>query len=771
MKSKILNIIVMTIFISVATISCNEDGLQHSGANTGGKDGVVSIVLDSKDYSYALGTTRSVPEGLVNEGNEGNNTISNLWLVEFDERGKRIGTPRYFDDIASIAAVPVIKPDNVGVDYTLVAIANAGNKLNRNILESCEDIKDLWKSSYIFNDQSCGYAKEESEERGRLVMNGSQTLNNTTTNICIPMYRNVAKISIDITNKTTSGVNIRKVRLCNIPSYISFADQYVKGACASMADKADVFNLPFEEWKSESQDGQDGKMSLLYYVPRNMQGDTESREAYTKNSYAPSSATYLEIIANDADNGTALRYRFYLGKDMKGNFDIEPNYQYHLPVVISSKGEASLDSRVESFNSTDVMVSSNSYIISYNNELQSYVPTSIPIDRINHFWLHERIKDKDAADFVVQAETDWVAQVIWQDTDEDIFHFCNHDGSEKTDNRPHFHYGHGTEDFMVVKPTGKGSGNVLIGVRKNDPNWDEMTDGYMWSWHLWITDYNPYYNGMLQDNVYKYSVDGGEVHRYDTEYWKDELSKNKAYIMDRNFGALTKAEMPYKTENKDKYRYIGVSYHVGRKDPWPRKDTKLTRYAVENNSEIKKSGYPGNDDGIVYYYYPGNVPLEYSVRHPNVCKDNQLVIADYSYNDWNLPGWDKYDGKSLFDPTPRGWRLPYANECPSSDNFQNTGYTSETAFYFRLNNNAENSANNIALFQKTGFQAAVSGNVPWCGEEGISAVLTQTPMSTDNRPRCWDIRVTGGKIVANGFSVTDSWRGAVTRLIRDPRQD
>lgn len=760
--------ILIGVAATILAPSCADDYIIGDDHCTTGHETMVSITLDPMAYSD-LGS-RSVSPDLVDEGNGSNNSISDLWLVEFDNKGKQIGSPRYFNDPSSMTAVSVIIPESDGVEYTLVAIANTGDDLLLSRLAACTEIADLWKLSYDFFDETYGYTKQENSEKGRLVMNGVQKLNSKTSEIKITMLRNVAKISVDITCKGTSGVNLKKVRLCKVPVKIGYVDQLVGEAGASMAYNATTINLPFDEWMPESANG-DSKMSLLYYVPRNMQGESDSDNPYNKGKYAPAAATYLEIIASDATDGTALRYRFYLGKDMIKNFDVEPNYHYHLPIIISSKGDAALDARVESFGSSELSVSSNSYILPYDNDSQVYTKAIISLDRVNYFWTHDNVKDNEKNKYIIHQTTNWVAQVIWQDTDKDIFHFCNKDGSDLA-SAPHFFHGSGTDAGITVRATGNGAGNVLIGIRKDSPDWDEATDGYMWSWHLWISEYNPICNAFITETTFNRPVDGGHVHRYDSDYWKNNVP-SMVYIMDRNFGAVTADEIPGDIPKDSRHKYFGLYYNFGRKDPFPLVGTKLYKY--NENSDIANS--PTVNTASIKIARTGEMSLENSVKHPNWnLTGTNSWLANIIFYDWSLSSpdlswndWERVHGKSLFDPTPQGWAIPLADHCPKIENFTDAPW-SGSGLYLRLNNLAENSGDNLAYFPKTDYQR--DGGLATSANYEGATIMVNTPSNAYTNFYAWLIdRWCSNPLQCKKNNSIARRYQAPTRLVRDPSQD
>lgn len=759
-----MKINLLKILILLTATACTDYSFEiyPPHADTAGHEATVTLAFSTVEQTGEL-NSRSVDQSLVNEGTDAeSNPIHDVWLIEYDDKGIILGSPKYFADPSDFAAVTLILPAD-GKEYTLVAIANTGHDALGDMFKTYTDITTLHKAYKAFNSESCGYntiTNADGETEHLLLMNGSVKLTNQseTEGIAIPLHRNVAKIDVTITNKAGSGVNIKKARLCNVPSRISYADQMVKG---SSVENATYITLQDEIWNPQTQEN-DEVMNLMYYIPRNMQGTVENSSgiALQKNRNVPTSATYLEIIAEDATDKSALRYRFYLGKNMVDNFDIEPNHHYSLPIVISSKGDATADSRVEIFKN-GIFSSSNSYILTYRSDYTQQNHVTVPIDRINYFWGHTSAADPE---FILQTETKWVAEVIWQDTNTDIFHFCNADGTEV--DKPHFFEGIGKDSNFSVKPTGKGSGNVLIGVRRADH--DGMTDGYMWSWYFWITDYYPYTNETLTEDKYCYAVDHGQIHRYDTQVWKEQLPATEGYyIMDRNFGAYSGGELT-ETTSTSRAKHTGVYFRFGCKDPLPWNGTTIYKYNIETD---KSGGSPiktalvGDENRLR--------TLEESVKHPNwYYHSGDLWLTGINYTDWLRPEWDTKYNKSLFDPSPAGWMLPLIEHSPAIDNF--TSVDQSLNFYGSralLDRSKPYSTDNVAYFNNTSLQR-VNYTGPFFDANWSGAIIITKSKATNNSNfKTWCFYNNQG--VFKYYSVREFPRrfATPTRLIRDPSTD
>lgn len=162
--------------------------------------------------------------------------------------------------------------------------------------------------------------------------------------------------------------------------------------------------------------------------------------------------------------------------------------------------------------------------------------------------------------------------------------------------------------IQVQTATGK-SGNAVVGMWiDGDP---EKT--YRWSWHIWVTDYNP-----------------EEIN----------ITSKGITVMDRNLGALT-------NKYDEKGTVQGLNYQWGRKDPFPRKDEwsgadahfginiDLTPVAIDDNllNSIRNP--------YVFYYNSNGTVGDWCTT--DLVKLNDLL-------------W-RSDIKTIYDPCPLGWKV------------------------------------------------------------------------------------------------------------------
>ena len=209
--------------------------------------------------------------------------------------------------------------------------------------------------------------------------------------------------------------------------------------------------------------------------------------------------------------------------------------------------------------------------------------------------------------------------ILWQ-SDKNVFNFDSYDA---TTGKYTFFLGH--EDVMdendKVVDTRTPDCNAVVAALDADGE-------VIWSWHLWST--------------------GSDVEA-------TAIATSVGEFMDRNLGAYHNSDGSMKQE--DVYRSYGMYYQWGRKDPFSRpEDYKFSANADEviygTNTLTTSFKYVDAEDG------DDVGTMEYAVKNPMTYV---LGSSSDSY-DW-LYGVHKADlwgaeQKSVYDPCPRGWRVP-----------------------------------------------------------------------------------------------------------------
>jgi uncharacterized protein (TIGR02145 family) len=603
---------------ALAVASCGDE--QIPGTGNEGHEATITLSISAAPEVAGMTGTRAITE-TIEEGTGSTYKIADFWLLQYNENGNQIGRIQHFvmDGVSSSMAIAVILPP-VGRIYTCVVIANThSDNLIATLgnVATLEEVKNAYKNIRRLEDlYDCGDDHD-------LVMNGAVELITTTTALDCQLYRNVAKLTLEITNAANSGLKINSVQLCNVPDRLYHADQLRASNPPVTVTQPGVFNFPLDACVVNAGDNM---KSISYFLPRNCKGTNTASTEAGKNRNIPAGATYVEIQAN-LDDGTPMLYRFYPGANMINDFNIEPNHHYVLPLTFNGPGDPVTDDRVENMGLVE-LAEANSYIINPLPATQSIY--CVPVhDRINAFWKNEAKTVEEE----ITSSTDWVAEVIWQDKATPLITFRTLSGTTGDT-----YAGHGKYPFYFSPVAPGVSGNVLVGVRKQGAN------VYLWSWHLWITEYNPdvIKGTPWQENVYSYPVTGGAVHRYAGGPWA--TTQQGKYIMDRNLGAASA------TRGDGIPQTRGMFYQFGRKDPFPSPNASL--YNIDGSADvIAISTGPATFSAAVNY------PANFHTRS----NGDWASPNPYFTITWNNPTWyTSSTGKSLFDPCPLGWKLPVA---------------------------------------------------------------------------------------------------------------
>lgn len=475
----------------------------------------------------------------------------------------------------------------------------------------------------------------------------------------VKLMRNVAKVSFRVENdwsQDDSTAEITKVSLMSVPATSNY---YVN---REDADETTDLLIPVTVSStlsySNSVSIEKGDSEIFtYYVPTNMRGtitniyDTQSEKANSEN--VPDGATYVSVrltktvfeaeteTETEAEIETGYIYMFYLGDNLIDDYNLKFNHQYAYDFTFTGNGldEVDTDYRITELATVTVgdytqCKSSNCYILnpSATKDIVYYIPIA---PRINEYWggvdyANEGNKINDS-----ELET-WDYSVLWYDNDSNPTSTSGNSiefdkvlrGEDNT-----------TPSLKITLPAwfDGNHGNILVAVKDND-------GVILWSWHLWITDYNPYNHGLTSTVAGAYSLDNGtgNLHRYQeastngTTVWST-IYKDK-YMMDRNIGA--RSAVP--TDDK------GILYYqYGRKDPF--------RYST-SDSYTNSTSSTTMSNSI-------KAPTTYNGNGGDWCssdsKFNETIASITAGRLWRDPNCFEDTGeKSIFDPSPYGFRLP-----------------------------------------------------------------------------------------------------------------
>lgn len=341
------------------------------------------------------------------------------------------------------------------------------------------------------------------------------------------------------------------------------------------------------------------------------------------------------------------------------------------------------------------------YMLHPNGEEQIFY---IPVEgRINTFWRYYA-DDKETYKDRLSSSDVWSANILWYDVDSGVSFngfkaervtsgFTPNSGVVTAQSAPDFTTPNARSAMKITLPSSITEGNVLIAV--------EFEGEILWSWHLWITEYNPdniVSQSTAQEGVcvYRARREEGEVHRYDDSGLWSGIYADK-FIMDRNLGS----------RGSGYFNQTGViHYQFGRKDPFPISCSTSIDIVKDQVSFVEAVHNP------LVFYTQTERPFSW-------CDEGVESNDQYLWNDQNLLNAPDSSGKSIFDPSPLGWRVPrfgtYAvftdNNCAYNDN------SSEILVYDGMVN-----------LPMTGFRSNQNGTIKESSTQGN--LRTSTPIDS-----------------------------------------
>ncbi|MDE6499710.1 MAG: hypothetical protein K2K83_03275, partial [Rikenella sp.] len=350
-------------------------------------------------------------------------------------------------------------------------------------------------------------------------------------------------------------------------------------------------------------------------------------------------ATYVEVIGAVTKSATRPQkaiYRFLLGDPATnpGDFNVRRNNVYTLSVDI--QGINTADSRVE-VETFDM------------NNCAMVVPATGSVTFDVRKCLSNGFTSESQLNTMLSSGA-WRVAVLWQDVALANYVTINYNLPGKADDK--------SLGIFSVKSNSGTAGNAVVALYNNATSGGTI----LWSWHVWITTYQP--DGGQSYNLginSKLDVTGGEVHTYGAQYQAtvnaiaptmSYSTSNTRVIMDRNLGA-TGALYSLTTTNAQNYPTYGLRYQWGRKDPFPKVKAGTAGGAVGLQSTYHADGtiadFPKFSDGPV--------TASGAIQAPGT-----FFKTDTEPMDWQIAtseaAWGHATPKSIYDPCPEGWRIP-----------------------------------------------------------------------------------------------------------------
>lgn len=591
--------------------------------------------------------------------------IKNMWVIQFDGSGDNarvLGTPTYISDFSGSGCSVQLVQTKEDAPGLVCFIANSFERVGELNIDKWTTLGDFKKLSKSVSCEADVFGAVENGTEYLIFYGETSTqITSQTKTLHVDLCPNVAKVSFEVTVGDVSGLQIQSVQLCSVPSVSHYAVDHRKEGLFPSTMSFDRINYDVIPWEAAAS------MSFDAYLPVNLRGTSVSTTSQDKARYAPFAATYLLVSATKTEGVKTIpmTYTFYLGGDNNDNYHKDYNVRagshYTYKFNVGAIGDPKTDSRVKLWDIVDFTDEkyglANSYILNPMPEGNGKRIFRIPIGQIKIFWTEY---EKSTAHNL--SEGVWKSVVLAADFNvpDERFEVSN----PVVDNN---------NAYIEVAVAPGLEGNVVVGVEK-------VGQAVSWSWHLWITDYDPYSCFKFDEAVpgqYIYPVSGGYVHRYAdspdqlTEYdpskpakYSEEkyywlLPKNsRQYMMDRNLGALNGEKYPIDNRGLLYYQY-------GRKDPFFFDGTnKITNTDVLSVASIN------------YNNIEGGAAVKYSVENPQTyilktespyswtqeekyVQDENGKMNTIIWNDRKaVHEYKDITKKSIFDPCPPGFRVP-----------------------------------------------------------------------------------------------------------------
>ena len=388
------------------------------------------------------------------------------------------------------------------------------------------------------------------------------------------------------------------------------------------------------------------------WIPANVRGSNPAAtsQRYRIKSNAPTGSSYVDFIAaNTSESKKKLSYRVYLGGTESTDFNLYGNTDYTYTVKIDHTGLPVNDRRVTiidpiaaSENNNNLVPTANCFMVAPggafcfdpfiyqqngteidNSTLQGWSDTEGGIAYVKLLW--QTKENGDVGDPVMGV-------VNSTDDHTNIVDIKRIDGSS-------------------LPTTGKGQARIYCRVAPNTSGGSGLIAAYtaskeiIWSWHVWVTDYNPDPTG--NENILE--PDSKRKQKYAKAGVDDQLP-----MMDRNLGAMA-GFVTLPTDPVDMSKACGFHYQGGRKDPFPSSYSSSVRYSIDFSANDKTPPLgmlnQYGPDGITYFPHQGNnsnTAGEYRALY----KSPYQLFNKIGTTEWNTTL------KNEHDPCPAGWRMP-----------------------------------------------------------------------------------------------------------------
>ena len=515
---------------------------------------------------------------------------------------------------------------------------------------------------------------------------------NGSTGVDIEFQHALSEITVAAKNTNTAyTVKVKGVKIGNVITKGTFTFPSVTDTPASWSlssDPNDV-NDYVTSWTTAYELGDEASTMDAANVPfMILPQQLESADKASEKAY-------IALNAEIKMQGGVVKHNGWVYVSIDTNWEMGKKYAYTLDFstgagqdengkTIISGSEIKLKVNVSNWNENSETPDFSGVVPAHPTIANSVIvdPSSANVysiniaDKINTFWSSAAGNQTEP----IANNTEWEADVIWQDIPSRAINFCNAAGVEVSGDK---YEGKGKK-ALCVKAAANVKGNVVVGVKKKGES------DYLWSWHLWLTD-EP-----------------------------EEISG----FMDRNLGATSATA----TDGKKTY---GLYYQFGRKDPFTGdieryniNGTSIGKTAIESGkvSFAKAVQNPATFNTIIGDWVS---PNNYTDKNWNdIVESTGKTFFDPCPEGWRLPTKDEF---SSFSADSFVWDSTNSGRKFNTNWFPASGYRS----------NSDGSMNYVGSYGNNWSASHGSANYSYCLSFYSSNV---NPSNGGNRANGFSVR-------------------------------
>lgn len=598
------------------------------------------------------------------------------------------------------------------------------------------------------------------------------------TDVRVLLQRLAARVSFSWNYQVTAYA-LKQIRLESVPAdYKIIPDPDGNGTYPSLFDQYTILSVPESDLHAEST----GKGSYACWIPASVRGSRTNVTSplYRTKSNAPTGSLYATFIAeNTADSKQKLNYRLYLGGNTTTDFNLYANTDYRYTVDFQHTGLPVNDGRVTivdpipaSENNENFVPTANCFLVAPGG---AFCFNPYKFYREGKVVENALLQDWCTTDRIRSVKVDWQTKENG-DVGDPVLGVVNLSapGTADDDHTNIVDLANG-QDFetariycRVASNTTGGSGLIAAYAGPDG------TGTLLWSWHIWVTDYNPDPTGNV--SVSTPITKRKQKYTYNNS---DQLP-----MMDRNLGAMAGFTLSDPAKDVlEMSKANGLDYQWGRKDPFVGSYsavpisiiTGLTSATTPPKGMLNRFG----PDGITYQPLLSSASkssLRNAYQHPNTFYILNNGAIDWCSEPariptlWNEPNTDA-GLKTVNDPCPAGWRVAsykhfYAlfrtasfTENPNVANPATGGTDGGLYLYYTADGSGE-----ASYYRLTGYHRYFD-EYQFVGEQGLLWTREHTG-ATGKSNYGFCMRVNTATQAITSFLIANNWYPQDTHTVR-----